>query len=170
MSKKPSINDYQFSLWENTTHVSISKVQFHQDAIPYIEKAIDNIVSQIEAVRSRGMKMSDLPSCRVPFTIFPHIHKAMLKYTADPGGRKCDFLVLYHKHMPIGLVKQDIPRTTLYCELCGNKPEKKLRLPIYTFWEKLVRVLFKSAFEKDSETYLSCPVHGENFVPKNVTI
>ncbi len=163
MKDKIKIEDYQFSLWLNSTRVSVTKVKFREDLLPYIEKAIDDIM--------KNQNDNELPVSKVPFTIFPELAKSMHKYCDEKNRmRKCDFILLYYKHSVIGQIKQDIPKTTVYCALCGNVLEERERVYKYTWWQKIIRRVFKDAFEGDSETFLSCPIHGEKYEKKVVTM
>lgn len=146
--KKQSLNDFQFSIGVSKTQVSVTKVLFHSEALPYVEKAVGNIMEQLNVARERGIKLTGLAQSRIPFSIFPHIEAAMERYSGKNAEniRQENSLYLYHKHYPIGKIMRDDPKKITYCVSCGreivvgddNKPQ--------------------------------CPEHGENVKTKTATL
>jgi hypothetical protein len=152
----PFLADCQLSLFSNTTHVGLSKLLFKRDALHYIQKAIEDIFKQIKTTRKAGLKPGNFSS-EIPYTIFPEVKKALEKYNKKSN---CDFLVLYFKHSPIGVIKEALPVSVPVCKECGIMVKKHEIKPVYTLWERIVRLFFRGAFEKPTLSEFRCQTHG----------
>lgn len=152
----PFLADCQLSLFSNTTHVGLSKLLFSREALHYIQGAIDDILKQIDTSQKAGLKPGQFTS-EIPYTVFPEVKKALEKFNKK---HTCDFIVLYYKHSPIGLIKEAIPVSAPICKECGKIVKKHSIENVYARWEKIVRFFFKGAFEKPAKIEFRCQEHG----------
>ena len=152
------LSEFQLSFYKNSTHVSVTKLRFAGWAVPYLEKAIKDILDKVTEVAGSGKKLGGPIETRVPWTVYPTLMEGMKKYNR---GRTTHYMCLYYKHDMIGVIIEDIPQTSLVCQ-CGKKLVRSQASPVYSWWQKLVRVIFRSAYEPlFPETFLICPEHGK---------
>lgn len=156
--KKPFIpSDYALSTYVNTTRVGLHKVKFDKRTIHWIEKAIDDVVRQVNDAHAAGVAPQKVESL-IPYTVFPTIRKAISPFDKK---HEPDFLILYYKHTPIGIIKEDIPLCIPICPVCHIALKSEIQEPTYLWWQKAVRVLFPKAYTPLYEhKLLVCKEHG----------
>ena len=168
---KNPLSDYQLSFnHPRATRIGIDKLQFDLDVLPYVEQAIKKVFEE----KSRLEKM-DLPGnlahSVIPFTAYRKVIKAFKKYDNTKGKYQDIQLLICYRHIPLGVISEDIPRTIQVCPECKIKlglitPEPE----IYPWYKRLVQRFFKEAFrEPDPVPYLSCATHGKVSKPMNIT-
>jgi len=151
------LSEFQLSFYTNSTHVSITKLKFAGWAVKYLEGAIKEILDQVTQVASSGKKLGGPIEARIPYTVYPILMEGLKKYNKS---KTAHFMCLYWKHEMIGVIMEDIPQTSLICQ-CGKELVASQASPVYKWWQKLVRVLFKCAYEPlFTETFLICKDHG----------
>lgn len=152
MKNQVVLSDYQLSFYANTTHVSLHKLQFKLSVRGHVEKAIKEVFDQLN-------EKSKKPEAKIPYSIYPEIAKAVKKYNKK---HESDFLVLYYKHTPIGIIKEDIPKSMLICPECKLAIIPKKQKNNLTWWQKAVRLFFRSAYSSlfDLPEYV-CKRHGK---------
>jgi hypothetical protein len=154
----PFIADCQLSFWSNTTHIGLTKLLFKRDALHYIQKAIEDIFTQIETSRKAGLRPGQFTS-EIPYTIFPDVKKALSKFNKK---HDTDFLVLYFKHSPIGIIKESLPVSVPVCPECGIMVKKQMVKPEpLAWWKNLIHFFFRGAFEREPLWTFECNTHGE---------
>lgn len=148
------ITDFQLSTWGNTTHIGIDKLRFAPGTLPWIQAAIENLLKKAHEYKDLGVPVGESLTEKIPYTVFPAIRQALKPYDKKHSTTHApDFLVLYHKHSPIGVIKEDNPKTLAVCPKCEKKivVEKK----------DAQRKMFRQGKPINSYLTICCPEHGE---------
>lgn len=166
--KKDFLSDYQLSLdYTNATHIGLGKMQFPLNVRDHIEESIRGVFAQKQELDKKGLP-NDLAEVKVMYSAYPYLAKAFFKYderskNMTAGKFRNQQIILYYQHIPIGFIREDIPRAYALCPECKIAINRYIPLPSeLPLGKRIVRKVFREAYTDLYPVKVnSCKVHGE---------
>jgi hypothetical protein len=161
-----NLSDYQISTFANSTQVGLHKLKFSAMANDYLGRAIKDIFEQYQKAKEASIKIP-MPEARIPYTLFPEIRKPLKGYDKK---HETGFVVLNYKNQPVGIIKESNPASFPVCPECGMMVKKQIVPHEYKWWQKVIRIFFRGAWEKPKEYEFICPTHKKVESPGVATV
>ena len=140
----------------NSTHIGLDKIHLPKMTRDYLQKAVEDILKQLEESQKAGQKVKATSS--IPYSLFPDIRQAIAKYQKKHVS---DFLILYHDHIPIGIIKEARPYSFPCCPECGIMVRQKAEEPKkLSLIKRMVKLFFREAYPQEEIKYYECATHG----------
>ena len=170
MKKQLELSDFQLGMYRNTTRVGLDKLKFSSNCRAFVEKAIKDILDQIATIKESGIAPTSDVEAKIPYSIFPDVRKAVGVFNKK---HTTNYLILYHKHLALGILKEDNPLCLLVCPECklAMKSEDVPVSPPKKRWQKALKFFFRQAFTPIiPERQLVCRTHGkvEDYLVMNI--
>ena len=173
-----ALHDFQISFYNNTTRIGLDKAKFVPQVLKFVQHAIDNLIEKSE-IAAKNEYVGEIRTY-VPYSVFPLIKKSLEWFNKKHQGNQ---ILVYYKHNLFGVIVEDIPQSFLVCPTCQYSFDDYFKMYFegtimlerrevvfeYNKKYKLIRKVFKDAFEAENKIEYVCSRHG-SVKPKNVVL